>query len=129
MNAKQVLIVDDEETIRVLFQRCFESIKPHCRVVTAKSGPEALAHLELQSFDLAVVDYRMPGMNGLEFIRSARKILPEMQIILTSGSYPGEINRTNGQQTFDGFLDKPFTLNQFLAMLDRLDHSQRQIPD
>jgi CheY-like chemotaxis protein len=123
MSINHVLIVDDEEAIRTLLQRCFKVARPSCRVVTATNGVEALAQLRRQPFDLAVVDYQMPGMNGLDLAQSARQLLPEMRLMLITGSRPEAVSWAIDQGMFDGYLDKPFTPDEFLAMVDRIEHT------
>jgi CheY-like chemotaxis protein len=54
-------------------------------VVTARSGPEGLERFRKDKFDLAVVDYVMPEMNGGEVIRQLRKLNPHLPVILLSG--------------------------------------------
>jgi len=66
----KVLLVDDNEVNRIV-ARCF--VEPSGAVVTeAASGPEALALLEEQRFDLVLLDAHMPGMNGLEVLANLR---------------------------------------------------------
>ena len=78
----EILAVDDErpnlETIRRVFRRKFE-------VSMALSGEEGLALLGGRLFDLALVDYSMPGMNGLCFAAQARRVQPDLPILIVTG--------------------------------------------
>ena len=81
---KSILILDDEEVIREAFTAYFEDRLwlPQ----QAESAEEALALLENESFDVAIVDIRLPGMSGGDFIRKARLLKPKMGFAICTGS-------------------------------------------
>lgn len=81
-----VLCVDDHApglTIRKLFLESFGYA-----VETAESGPVALQKASQRDFDAVVLDYRMPGMNGLELGRTLRQRFPALPLIFLSGYAP-----------------------------------------
>jgi CheY-like chemotaxis protein len=69
-----VLVVDDDDDVRTTVQRMLEV--RGMTVTSAASGPAALERLERDSPDVVVVDYMMPGMDGLEVIRKIKASLP-----------------------------------------------------
>lgn len=69
----RVLIVDDEKDVRRALQVLLEDEIADVEVRTAADGPEALGILEEHAFDLILTDFRMPEMDGLEFLARARK--------------------------------------------------------
>lgn len=81
--APLLLVVDDEPSIRE-FLSDYAGFSGF-RVATCGSGPEALAFLERQAADLALVDLRMPQVDGLEVIRAMRHKDPHCQVVLMSG--------------------------------------------
>ena len=63
------------------------AVCPRFDVRAARSGPEALDLLrEGQATDLLLTDLRMPGMDGLELLKAARTISPELEVVATTSS-------------------------------------------
>jgi len=69
---KQILIVDDSAVIRRVARRIFETL--HFRTAEAESGAQALAECEKAMPDVILADWRMPKMDGLEFVGALRKL-------------------------------------------------------
>lgn len=122
--SESILIVEDEQSVRVLMSRWLE--RKGYRVATAVSGPDALRLWREYggAFDLLVSDMVMPdGMTGGELAERLRSEKPELRIIQCSG-YTTEM-QTGGLPREDGvvFLEKPFDRLFFLlkvrASLDR----------
>ena len=121
MNNKHALIVDDEEIICSLLTRGLKRLsEPEYTVVTAADGVDALKHLKQQSFDLVIVDYSLPGIHGLDLAWLIRKTTPETRIILISGHGEPDFHQNEPQIRLDGYLQKPFTLNQLFSMVNRI---------
>jgi CheY-like chemotaxis protein len=78
-----ILIVDDN-SMGLMARRTVLEELGH-KVQTCSSGQEALEQCNKQRFDVVVTDYKMPKMNGVEFIRELRKHHPEVPVILISG--------------------------------------------
>ena len=70
--AKQVLIVDDEESMRLLLQRILQSI-PGIETTLADSGDGAVSLATQRPFDLILMDLLMPGLGGIEALTSIRR--------------------------------------------------------
>jgi len=78
-----ILLVDDEADFVETLTKRFRIRK--IPVASAGSGPEALKLLETQSFDVAILDVRMPGMDGLELLRVIRAKYPLTEVIMLTG--------------------------------------------
>ncbi len=107
MNAKaNILIVDDEAVVRDSLGKWFS--EEGYSVETASTAREALLKLPNERWDLAVLDIKMPGMDGLELQRKIREAHPEVIIIIMTGYASVE---TAVQALKDGaydYITKPF---------------------
>ncbi len=115
----QVLIVDDND------MNCFvaSSLLTETQVQTtiAHSGDEALEALQKQHFHVVLLDYMMPGMDGVETLHKAKE-LPNIQdtrfIALTATAISGSREKFLAEG-FDNYLSKPMTGAELTAMLQR----------
>ncbi len=81
-NRKNILVIDDEEVILDFFQELLS--KDGYVVKVARTGEEGLVAMGKELFNLAIVDKNLPGINGLEVIKRARKLNPDMEIIIVT---------------------------------------------
>ena len=85
-NATRVVIVDDRSTARSLLEGLAKSLEPGIVVESFAEPQDALAHMHTAIPDLIITDYRMPGMDGIEFtrrIRAERTLVDVPLIIVT----------------------------------------------
>jgi DNA-binding NtrC family response regulator len=80
----QVLIIDDETSIRTSMSEFFEDFG--FEVTSVGSAEEALATISEQSFQVAVVDIRLPGIDGDALILKAHELAPALRFIIHTGS-------------------------------------------
>ena len=83
MNGIRLLIVDDEAVIRDGLKRILE--RESYMVETCSSGYSALEIMQLREFDLIITDLKMPGMSGIEVLKSVRTLQPHIPVILITG--------------------------------------------
>jgi CheY-like chemotaxis protein len=108
-----LLIVDDEPLMTELFRHFMT--KRGFRVLTAASGPEALAAVttEAGAVDMVVTDMTMPGMDGLEVARRLAELQPDLPVIIATGHDPQGSN-TPALPNVVGVVQKPYQ-NRVLA--------------
>ncbi len=108
-----ILYVDDEEVNLLLFKLNF---KKHFEVQTASNGAEALEMLEggLQP-DIVISDMKMPGMNGVSFLKKAKTLLPHTPFyILTGFEIITEIQEALNAGLIQSYLRKPFERDKLI---------------
>ncbi len=117
MNAPRVLIVEDQGMFRSFLSHCVESSGRFALVGAMASGEEALAELERLRPDLALVDFQLPGMDGLEWVRAARQLRPELRaLVLSSLIDPLSLTRVR-ESGVEGYLEKDAPPEALLAAL------------
>jgi diguanylate cyclase (GGDEF)-like protein len=113
---KTALLLDDDEEFRALLTPLLE--EGGYRVVHAKTGAEGDALIEREEFDLAVVDYRLPDTNGIEWIRYLRKRGHQTKI-LSASSYWRDLDtlRPMAEKLGITLLQKPILPTVFRAVM------------
>jgi two-component system response regulator HydG len=107
MNAKaNILIVDDEAVVRDSLGKWFT--EEGYNVDTAMSAKEALLKLPAERWDLALLDIKMPGMDGLELQRKMRETHPEIIIIIMTGYASVETAVQALKEGAYDYITKPF---------------------
>ena len=88
---KKILVVDDEENIRLLYQEELE--EEGYTVDVATNGQEALDKMKTFKPDLITLDIKMPGMDGVETLRRIREVQRDLPVILCSayGEYKQDL--------------------------------------
>jgi signal transduction histidine kinase/ActR/RegA family two-component response regulator len=118
----RVLIVEDNPINRELAAEIVQAFG--CSAATASDGEEALARIADADFDLVLMDWHMPIMDGLSATRRLRVIeqaqgRPRLPVIaLTASVLPGD-RETCKEAGMDDFIAKPFSYDELTALLDR----------
>lgn len=118
MSEKIILLVDDNGNIVDSFKR--STHRSDFKVLTARSGFEALTVLKENHVDLLITDEMMPVMRGTELIAKVRELYPEVMVILFSGKLESTqfIDAVNGGTIFK-ILKKPISLEEILFHVTR----------
>jgi two-component system chemotaxis response regulator CheY len=107
-----VLIIDDSSTIRMILRRFLG--KMGCQVVEAENGREGLVRLrEMKHADLVLVDWNMPEMNGLDFVRAVRaeRAYDSLPVVMVTTNAQLENVSEALEAGADEYVMKPFTLD------------------
>jgi two-component system response regulator (stage 0 sporulation protein F) len=114
---KKVLIVDDAGPVIVLCVNVLQSLGYTAKGVNR--GESALELLRKEPFDLMIVDYKMPGMNGLQVWEQARTIRDGMAFVLVTGHATPQIVEEATRLGCKSILLKPFTAAQLRGAVEK----------
>ena len=117
--SRSVLIVDDEQHIRLLIEQTLEELTDEgVELYTASDGEEALAAIEAQSPDLVFLDVMMPRRNGLEVARAVRDELgrADTHIVLLTAKGQAVDREAGLAAGANRYLTKPFDPDELLAI-------------
>jgi len=115
----KIMLVDDEENILNSLKRTLNRCKDW-EVEIFSSGAEALKTAQVSSFDLFISDFRMPQMNGVEFLSEAKNLQPNAVRIILSGYTDLEalMGAINEAEIFR-FLNKPWDDNELILTIQQ----------
>ena len=113
----RLLLVDDEVEFLEPMKARLERRGIAC--ATAASGAEALAILGASPIDCAVVDVKMPEMDGLELLRRLRRLYPAIPVILLTGHASAELGVRGMELGAFEYLLKPIELDELLDTVRR----------
>ena len=115
MSIQRILVADDEESIRWVLSKALT--KKGFNVDLAEDGKQALSMLRSNHYDLAVLDIKMPGMQGLEILKYAQEEFPEtLTVIMTAESTMENAVTAMKNGAYD-YLTKPFDLDALDAII------------
>lgn len=86
-----VLIVDDSKLARIVVGKAIAALQPEWTRLEAGSADEAMALFDSQKIDLVVLDFNMPGRDGLDLAEDLRARFPEMPIAVATANVQDEI--------------------------------------
>lgn len=120
-NLVHILIVDDEPDMLWSLKQILGYA--NYAVVTALNAGEALNCLRSYSFAVAIIDVKLPDMDGLQLATMLKEIAPSLAIVLISGYYYAEdpeIEREVNQKIAASFISKPFSLRELRSTLQQV---------
>lgn len=124
--AIRILCVDDEQSIQELVSLHMEL--QGFEVKTASDGKEALKLLEMEAFDLVLLDIDMPKMNGIEVLRQIKiRGIQVHPIMLTGADSIRALNECAQWGAFD-YLPKPYNFHELVDSIDRALASRDCLP-
>jgi DNA-binding NtrC family response regulator len=125
MKSIRLLIVDDEAVIRDGLKRVLEG--ESFVVETCSSGFSAIEIMQQREFDLIITDLKMPGMSGIEVLKSVRTLQPHIPVILITGYASIDTAVEAIKNGASDYISKPFTPD---ILLEKVQNalSQRSMP-
>ena len=118
----KILVVDDEENVRKVLSTALED--DGYFVDTAETGEEAIEKSEVNFYNLALVDIRLPDMEGTKLLTAMKQTTPKMIMIIVTG-YPTLQNAIEAvNKGADGYVTKPVDIGNLLKIVKK--HLKRQ---
>lgn len=120
MNArkKSILIADDEAEVRALLSHLLE--EQGYETAVAGDGDDAVAQLERRSFDLLLLDIKMPHMSGFEVLKYAREHHPAARVIMLTAFAELANAMESKYLGADDFIGKPYDPDEVLMAVERV---------
>lgn len=103
-----VLIVDDSKLARIVAAKAISALKPSWQRMEASNASEALELIAQNQIDVALLDFNMPGINGVELAGEMRKLRPSMPIALITANIQNEVVAA-AKAVDAAFVAKPLT--------------------
>jgi DNA-binding NarL/FixJ family response regulator len=120
-----LLIVEDQAMVRAFFERLLGEGSRFAISGSARSGEEALLRLESERPDVALVDFQLPGMDGLEFVRLARQLRPQLRVLIVSSRVdPLALTRIR-ESGVEGYLEKDGSPEELIEALEAVAQGRR----
>ena len=119
-----ILIVEDDANIRETLSAILQ--KNGYKTDTAKNGQEAIQKSQTKFFNLALLDIKLPDMEGTQLLTTMHKSLPKMMKIMVTG-YPSLKNATEALNLgADAYVNKPVKPEKLLALIEEKLEEQRE---
>ena len=115
--ARPVFVIDDEEAVRLSLAKLLRALG-----FPSRAFPSATSYLEsdaLHEDGCLLLDLRMPGMSGIELVEELHRRARAVPIIMMTGHTDATSVQRLEAFPLLGFLEKPFSVNQLKALLDR----------
>ena len=123
-NKKTILVVDDDKSILRTFTRILQ--KCGYEIETAETGKEAMAKAENRHYDLALVDIRLPDMDGTDLLAKLKKQLQNTVKIMITGFPSLETGVKALDEGADAYLVKPVKPQELLILLEEKLKNRQQ---
>ena len=115
---RKILIVDDNEELCKNLSDILE-LKGY-DVATAYDGYQALDAVKKDSFNIAIMDIKMPGMSGVDTLKILKQVAPGLTVILITAFADDTFYKEGLKNNIDyEVIQKPIDMDQLLAMLER----------
>jgi FOG: CheY-like receiver len=116
----RVLVIDDDAQFLQFIRDLFKSDR--FEVVATNSSVKALELFsrDAQGFDLVLLDYFMPHLNGAETFEWLRKLNPNVKVIICSGAEELQLRQIATQYGINGYIRKPFNMNEVLDLINKV---------
>lgn len=120
LKQKRILIIDDETKVAFFLQEGLKGLGEEYEVHAIGSAELALEQMHSRPFDLLVVDFRLPGINGLDLIERVHTVNPSTKTILITAYGSPEIEKEAYRLDTCRYLHKPFRIEELMRTVQRI---------
>jgi len=118
LRTMKILLIDDDEWIRDSLRLFFD--EEGCKLVGLANAEEALQALDHETYDIIISDYKLPGMDGLNFFRLTAQSHPAAMKILITAYGSDELLREAAKLGVQDMIQKPLTVDAIEKSLSTL---------
>ena len=119
MASYRVLVVEDNHEVRRMVTASLMTLGAEIDVLDVPSAEEALVISASLPIDLVVLDFRLPGMNGIDMVSRLRKRRPETKLILVTGVEDASVRQQVAEADAEAYFYKPIDIDKFLEIVKR----------
>ena len=124
---QRILVVDDELSVREILAEGLEAFGFETEM--AADADEAMAILEKERFHLLLTDIDMPGRTGIDLMGDARKLFPDLDVIMVTGVVDAKTAIQAIREGAADYLTKPFNLEEVQIVVERTFEKRRLIAE
>ena len=117
MRREKILVIDDDESLRRVLE--YNLAQEGYAVLSAASGEQGLELLKKEGADVVVTDVRMPGMDGLQVLEGARKVDPNIQVVILTAFGTIEMAVEAMKAGAFHYISKPFNRDELKLTLKK----------
>ena len=115
----RVLVVDDSGTMRSIVRKILSGSRYKLEISEAEEGTAALAQVKTGNFDVVLLDYNMPGLNGFDTLSEIKREHPRVAVVMMTSTVDGAIADRARAAGAAAFLKKPFFSKDIDTVLER----------
>ena len=118
MNKLKILAVDDEQDVLAVIKQCCHDYD----VATETLPLKAVERINKENFDIIIVDYQMPKINGIELLEEIKEVCADRKYVSIFCTAYGTIylfEEERSRGLFDLFIEKPFVMDKFKKALQK----------
>jgi len=116
-----ILIVDDSKLARMAVARALSTLRPDWIRIEAANAAEALALVRSSRIDVTLLDYNMPGQDGVSLAAELRELNPDMPVAVISANHQTEVV-AKSREAGATFMTKPISDKALADFLDAANH-------
>lgn len=116
----RVLVIDDSIEFRQLIKDILEPSRFDVLAMGSPVNALELFSREKDRFDLILLDYYMPHLDGAATFEWLRKLNPKIKVIICSGADELRLRQLAAQYNLNGFIRKPFHVNEVIELIEKV---------